>query len=432
VLDRLTGQTLQIRAKYLIGADGGRSRVVEQLGLPLIGKAGLGMAVNIQFQADLSRFVAHRPGVLYWVMQPGLDQWAGGGTLRMVRPWDQWLAIVGHDPSAGEPDLAPERLRRIVLGLIGDESVDITLRGASKWMINHIVAERYSSGRVFCMGDAVHRHPPTNGLGSNTSIQDAFNLAWKLKFVLTGQAGPDLLESYSEERQPVGKQVVDRAIKSLMEYQPITEAIGVRPGQTPEERQAAIEGRKSAGKSAAAQRQAILKGAALKNYEYNALGVELNQVYRSRAIVKMADVEAAPTSDAELHYLPSTRPGARLPHAWLHKGSQRASTHDLVGHGRFTVLVGPEGHQWAAEVTDVSGALGIEVSCFSIGPGCDYEDTYGDWASLREVDDTGCIVVRPDMHVAWRAISETSTALENLRYRVAQALCRQDFAAVEK
>ena len=81
---------------------------------------------------------------------------------------------------------------KVAHDLIGDDTIPIEIQSVSTWTVNNLYAERNMSGRVFCMGDAVHRHPPSNGLGSNTSIQDAFNLAWKLAMVLKGQAGPEL------------------------------------------------------------------------------------------------------------------------------------------------------------------------------------------------------------------------------------------------
>ena len=85
--------------------------------------------------------------------------------------------------------------------LVGDPAIPVKILSTSLWTVNDVYAEQYSVGRVFCMGDAVHRHPPTNGLGSNTCVQDAFNLAWKMAYVLQGKAKPALLDSYDAERQ---------------------------------------------------------------------------------------------------------------------------------------------------------------------------------------------------------------------------------------
>ena len=191
VKDRLSGETSQIRAKYLIGADGGRSRVAEVIGLPMEGQMGRAGSMNIIVHADLTKYVAHRPSVLYWVLQPGAQIGGiGAGLVRMVRPWNEWLFIWGYDIEQGERTLTNDEAISIVRNLVGDETLEVTIRSTSTWTVNEMYAGHYSSGRVFCMGDAVHRHPPTNGLGSNTSIQDAYNLCWKLKLVLEGKAAP--------------------------------------------------------------------------------------------------------------------------------------------------------------------------------------------------------------------------------------------------
>src|SRR2546430_13509747 len=116
---------------------------------------------------------------------------------------------------------------RIVRELVGDPNVPVTIRSTSLWGNNKMYATRYRAGRVFCMGDAVHRHPPSNGLGSNTSIQDAYNLAWKLAHVLRGTAGEALLDTYHAERPPVGRQIVLRANKSIEEFGPLFDALAL-------------------------------------------------------------------------------------------------------------------------------------------------------------------------------------------------------------
>jgi hypothetical protein len=107
VRDRVADQTYRIRAKYMIGADGGRSQIVQDLGLPLDGQEGLAGSMNIEFDADLTHLVAHRPSVLYWVFQPGSAGGIGAGVLRMIRPWNKWLGMWNYDVAAG-----PARLFR--------------------------------------------------------------------------------------------------------------------------------------------------------------------------------------------------------------------------------------------------------------------------------------------------------------------------------
>lgn len=425
VRDRLSGREYRIRSKYLIGADGGRSKVAERIGLPMQGEMGLAGSMNILFDADLSKHVAHRPSVLYWVLQPGARTGGlGAGVVRMVRPWNQWLAIWGYDIAQGEMKLTNERAEAIVREMIGDPDVPITIRSTSTWTVNQMWASRYSEGRVFCMGDAVHRHPPLNGLGSNTSIQDAYNLAWKLAYVLKGHAAPSLLDTYSVERQPVGERIVKRANRSKQDYPPIFEALGML-SDDPKEAKAAMVARKAATPEAKARRAALYAAIQRKNYEFSAHGVELNQRYRSAAVAPDGSEEPAYSRDPELHYHATTWPGARLPHVWLEKDRRRVSTLDLVGQGRFTLLTGVGGEGWRAAAEAVEAALGVPVDVVTIGPsGCDAMDIYADWYRISEIEEDGCVLVRPDQHVAWRRRSAEENAPELLTRVMAQVLDR--------
>ncbi|PTX02345.1 FAD-dependent oxidoreductase [Pararhodobacter aggregans] len=425
--DRLTGKELTVRSKYLIGADGGKSLVAEQTGLPFEGKMGVGGSMNILFRADLSRYVAHRPSVLYWVMQPGADVGGiGMGLVRMVRPWNEWLIVWGYDINGPEPEVTPEFATGVARQLIGDPDLDIELLSVSTWTVNNYYATRVSNGRVFCMGDAIHRHPPSNGLGSNTSIQDAFNLAWKLAMVLKGQAGERLLDSYDAERAPIAKQIVTRANQSIAETGPIFAALGMAEGVDPAQMQANLEARCDGTPAAEAQREAIRKAIAFKKYEFDAHGVEMNQRYRSSAVVTDGQMEPALELDADLYYQPTTWPGARLPHAWLYRRDTGAetSTLDLCGKGRFTLLTGLGGEAWADAAARVADRLGIDLVTHVIGPRQPYVDHGGDWARICEIRDSGCLLVRPDQHVAWRATAMTEDPEGDLFRVLRQVLAR--------
>jgi 2,4-dichlorophenol 6-monooxygenase len=404
VRDRLASREYAIEAKYVLGADGGRSQVALDIGLPFEGQMDVAGSMNIVFHADLSAKVEHRPSVLYWVLQPGSDIGGiGMGLVRMVRPWDEWLIVWGYDIDEPPPQLDDEAAIRIAHNLIGDDSVPVTIRSTSLWGNNKMYATRYREGRVFCMGDAVHRHPPSNGLGSNTSVQDAYNLAWKLAYVLHGTAGPGLLDSYDAERAPIGRQIVLRANKSIEEFGPIFEALGFTDTSDPDVMNERMRARADDNPQAARQREQLRAALELKDYEFNAHGVELGQRYRSAAVAGDGTPEPSYTRDAELYYHPTTWPGARLPHCWLGADGHKVSTHDLVGKGRFAVLTGISGQRWAGAAVSVSKLLGIEIAAYVIGPGRDYTDLYEDWSRLREVAEDGCVLVRPDAHVAWRA-----------------------------
>ncbi|MEO1797913.1 MAG: FAD-dependent monooxygenase, partial [Pseudomonadota bacterium] len=263
--DRLTGSEVTIRSKYLLGADGGNSKVAENEKLPIAGKMGVGGSMNILFRADLTKYVQHRPSVLYWVMQPGADVGGiGMGLVRMIRPWNEWLIVWGYDINEPAPEVDEAMATQVARQLVGDPELEIELLSANTWTVNDAYAERMQSGRVFIMGDAAHRHPPSNGLGSNTSIQDSFNLCWKLASVLKGQAGEKLLDSYNAERAPVAKQIVTRANQSIGEFGPIFEALGMTGGDDVAHIKANMDARCGSGSEAEKQRAALDAAIAFK------------------------------------------------------------------------------------------------------------------------------------------------------------------------
>jgi 2,4-dichlorophenol 6-monooxygenase len=436
VRDRLSGEEVQIRAKYLVGADGGRSKVAEDIGLPFEGQMGVAGSMNIVFEADLSAYVAHRPSVLYWVLQPGSNIGGiGMGLVRMVRPWNEWLIVWGYDINAEPPKMTDELATEIAHKLIGDSTIPIRIKSHSIWTVNNMYATRISAGRVFCMGDAIHRHPPSNGLGSNTSVQDAYNLAWKLAAVLRGHAAPSLLDSYNQERAPIAKQIVTRANQSIAEFGPIFEALGLLNTTDPEIMREHMAARKDNNPTAAAQREALRKAIAFKDYEFNCHGVELNQRYDSVAIVPDADPDPGFERDKELYYQPSTRAGAHLPHVWLQKQGRNVSTLDLAGHGKFLVLTGIGGEAWIEAAKRIAGEIGLGLATAIIGPDRDVEDLHGEWANIREIDEAGCLLVRPDMQIAFRAKHVAASAQDaeaQLGAAFNRILGRQETGAIDK
>jgi 2,4-dichlorophenol 6-monooxygenase len=425
VLDRVRGEEYSIRARYLIGADGGRSLVAEQIGLPIGGRSGKAGSMNIVFEADLSRYVAHRPSVLYWVMRPGADIGGiGMGLVRMVRPWHEWLLTWGYDIDQPSPDIDDAAATEIVRDLLGVADIPVRITSTSLWTVNHSYATEYSKGRVFCAGDAVHRHPPTNGLGSNTSIQDAYNLCWKLAMVLRGAAGSGLLDSYSAERAPVGKQVVDRANLSRDQFGPIFEALGIAGGGDDEGILTGLAACREPSAAGKKRRDALESAIQLKNYEFNAHGVELNQRYVSGAVLDDGGPAEQWARDPELFHQPSIRPGAKLPHAWLvDEAGHRVSTLDLVGHGSFTLVTGIAGLTWVEAAEKCAAEFGIALPVVRFGAD-NARDAYGEWRRVGELDEEGALLIRPDGYIAFRhpAALDSAGAQEKLRSALASVL----------
>ncbi|GAA1027052.1 MULTISPECIES: FAD-dependent oxidoreductase [Amycolatopsis] len=413
--DRVRGDEFTLRARYLIGADGARSRVAEQAGLPIDGQSGKAGSMNITFTADLSEYVAHRPSVLYWVMRPGAHLGGiGMGLVRMVRPWNEWLLTWGYDIAQPPPEVDSAEATRIVRDLVGDPDLPVEITSTSLWTVNHSYATQYSSGRVFCAGDAVHRHPPSNGLGSNTSVQDAYNLAWKLAMVVRGEAGEGLLDSYSAERAPVGKQIVDRANLSRDQFGPIFAALGVDGDADSDAITAGLAACTAATEDGALRRKQLQAAIELKNYEFNAHGVEMDQRYVSSAVIPDG-AEVEPVRDPELYHRPTTAPGAKLPHVWLvGSDGRRVSTLDLVGRGRWTVLTGLTGGAWCDAAAKAGADLGLDLGVVTVGSP-EARDSYGDWARISGIEEEGCLLIRPDGYVAWRQPAAGNGLAEALR-----------------
>jgi 2-polyprenyl-6-methoxyphenol hydroxylase-like FAD-dependent oxidoreductase len=187
--DKISGQDYRVRSKFLFGADGARSPIVTQLGLPMIKRPDQGFAVNILIEADMTHLMNNRMGNLHWLLTPDKQhpEYAWIGCIRMVKPWYEWLCIIFPEVGAERRVRSEAEYIKRVHEFIGDDSIKVKIKGISTWMINETAAEVYSKGNVYCIGDAVHRHPPNHGLGSNTCIQDAHNLAWKVAYVHKGE-----------------------------------------------------------------------------------------------------------------------------------------------------------------------------------------------------------------------------------------------------
>lgn len=412
ITDSLSGKTYQIRSKYVFGCDGARSQVMRQLGIPLIKEPGQGLALNVLVDVDLHKHLEHRTGNLHWIFQPEVEHppWGWSCLLRMVKAWHEWMFILFPQPGFKNFDVEPTiaEYEKRIREFIGDDSIPIKVMESSKWRINEIVASRFSDGNIFCMGDAAHRHPPFNGLGSNTCIQDAYNLAWKIAYVEQGLADPALLDSFNAERQPIGAGIIQRANQGLRDHIHVWEALGATPADLEERKRQHAE--LSAPTEAGRQRRKRLQEAVkYTEHEFGGIGIEMNQRYESGAVVFADEKEARrpPPEDPVLQYQLSTYPGSRLPHVWINKRTPikaPISTIDLAGHGAFCLLTGNGGEKWKQAAAEASKSLGIKINAYSIGWLEDWEDVYGDWTRRRETEEDGCVVMRPDRTICWRSM----------------------------
>jgi len=417
VRNRLNQHELEVHARYIVGCDGARSIVGEQGGFEFDGRPGLGNAITVWIDADLTKYTKHRSGALFFVRNPGNRDVFSIWTC--VEPWTQWSTIFTRE-GLDASDLSEASVMERVRAAIGDPSVDVRIRKITEWQFNHVVAKHYRRGRLFLAGDAAHRHPPANGLGSNTSVQDSYNLAWKLALVVQGKADESLLDSYNDERQPVGRRVVDRANLSVMEMGPFLFATGFQPGQMAAEGEAALD--LLHGPDGAQQREALRAALDLLNGQFNAHGVEMGQRYQSAAVLAEGLPFPPCERDADLYYEPMAHPGAPLPHAWIQRGLEEVSTLDLCGYDRFTLLIGSAGAAWQEAARTVGRDSDVRIDVVPVGLGLPCNDMLGRWARLREVADDGCLLVRPDRIVAWRREGAVADPAAELRSAVATIL----------
>ncbi|KAG5746183.1 hypothetical protein H9Q70_011129 [Fusarium xylarioides] len=335
--------------------------------------------------------------------------------LRAVRPWNEWV-LAAFGPQGGNPfeGMTTQSLELVDLirQLVGDDSLDVEILTLDAWTVRESVAETYSKDgqNLFLLGDAAHRHPPTFGLGSNTCIQDAYNLAWKVAYVSKGWAGPGLLSSYSQERQPIGADLVRESNNHIRKNAELF------PHATPE------------GSTRRADLHVALEE---KKQEFESLGLAHNHFYVSKAVY--LDDEPSPRpelqGDPVVEVQISTYPGSRLPHAWIDKPNRLGmiSTLDLAGKGSFCLLVGVDGSEWRKAAEAVMTATGIPIKVFGIGPGQEYIDVYRRWYEKRGVSDSGCVLVRPDRFVAWRSVGQPADCEQKLGDVLRSILYRDEF-----
>jgi 2,4-dichlorophenol 6-monooxygenase len=178
-------------------------------------------------------------------------------------------------------------------------------------------------GSIFLVGDAAHRQPPTTGLGLNTAIQDVHNLCWKLATVLRGQAADELLDSYEAERRPVGQANADWALFSFTNHSLIDAGMGLQPGATVEQNTAALTAFFADTPMGASLRARGGVAIGTQTMEFQAHDIEIGFSYAERALAPDGS-QAPPRDPFGRDYTPTTRPGHRLPHAWLGRNGERA------------------------------------------------------------------------------------------------------------
>ncbi|WP_280507821.1 FAD-dependent monooxygenase [Nocardia flavorosea] len=416
VHDRAGGEEYSVHADYVVGADGGKT-IGRLLGIGMVGASKIFETVTAHISADLSRW--WNEGVIISHFLP-----SGGRLVPMGPSWgpksEEWTAHFAVLPGEPVPDDAA------IVGKIGElvgADIDISVKKISHWWAESVLAERYQDGRILLVGDSAHRLPPTTGLGLNSGIQDVHNLAWKLAAVLRGHASPRLLDSYGTERQPVGLRNVEWAMFAAQNHLAIDAGFGLIPFPLPPEvNELIIDGFFADGLVGEARRSRFRTVAETQRIEFSAQELEMGYDYATGALVPDG---SAPTPGDPLGqvYAPTTRPGHRLPHSWLEHAGERISTHDLVGaEDAVALITGSRGSAWVDAATEVAEKLAITLPTAQIG--ITHRDVDGQWSAVREIEEDGVVIVRPDNHVAWRSLSSNEQPVAALAAAVETVLAR--------
>ncbi|MET9856005.1 FAD-dependent monooxygenase [Streptomyces sp. NPDC006450] len=402
IRDVETGATTTVVAQYAIAADGGRT-VGAALGVNMQGLPSLFDATTVYFSADLSE-VWNEGSLITWFLNP-YRQDLSSALIEMGPTWgkncEEWglhLHLAGIDRT--DPQAVTARIRE-VLGL---PELEVTLHDVTSWTVEAVLAEHYRYGRVFLAGDAAHRQPPAVGLGLNTGIQDAHNLAWKLAAVVSGKAPDSLLDTYEAERKPVGQFNLGWAMSAASHHQVVIDgAIGLGQHIPAERRTPVFFGYFAPTPVGAAQRQRAAEIFATHRGECQAHDVEIGFAYETGAVVPDGSRPPVRAALGDV-YEPTTRPGHRLPHAWIEQDGRRLSTHDLTGVATgFVLITGPEGTAWSDAAAQASEKFSVPVVAAAIGEGAEYADVDGAWEAVRQTAADGAVLVRPDNHIAWRS-----------------------------
>jgi 2,4-dichlorophenol 6-monooxygenase len=409
VRSRDDDEELTVNARYVIAADGGRT-IGPKVGVVMAGPTNMVDMVSTHFSCDLSEYWDDGT-LINWFLNPeGADSWGSGVVVQMGPTWGKHseefvlhFAFRTDDEERFNEEAIIPRMKT----LLKLPDIEPKVHKVSHWILERVVAQQWRYGDIFLAGDAAHRQPPTSGLGLNTGIQDAYNLTWKLAEVLSGRAGGALLDSYQTERKPVSTDGADWALLAFMNHTVIDAGIGLTPGAPVEANRAAFETLFSDSRLGRALRARAEVTIGTQTWEFQAHDVEIGFTYEGGAVV---DDGSAPVErdDMGRTYTPSTKPGHRLPHAWLSHDGRRLSTHDLTEeHGGFALITGPSGQAWVEAAKAAADKTGITLKTVVIG-GADYQDTDGTWQRVRQIEDKGAILVRPDNHVGWRSVGSDS------------------------
>ena len=377
------GERRTIKARYLLGADGGASTVRRALGVALVGEDGTsprafmgGTMLSYYVRAPgLIAASKRKPAQMTFIVNPEMRamMYAQDGR-------ERWVA---HYQVPAGTDWRKLDARALVRAMLGTD-VDFEILSGGPWTGGlALVAERYQTGRVFLAGDAAHLFTPLAGLGMNTGIGDVMNLCWKLAAAHQGWAGPSLLDSYEIERRPIGLRNSQLGVRCAAVMDGWTVASDFE-ADTP---------------AAHAARAALGARVVVEDLpQYRTVGIQLGERYETSPAICPDGTPSPP--DAWETYEPLDRPGARAPHVWLGDGH---ALYDDFGPGFTLIDFGaPDG---AAAIAEAARSRGVPLKVLALAP--------IDKSPYRR----RLVLARPDQHVAWHGdhASDAAAVIDRAR-----------------
>ncbi|MCB9222240.1 MAG: FAD-dependent monooxygenase [Ignavibacteria bacterium] len=432
ILDRQTGNTFAIKSQYVLAADGAGSRCRKFVNIPFLGPDKVDDFVSAYFENNLREHV-QTPAKLFWIFNP-----ESVGTFIAHHIEKRWVYMqpVYLDYEKKET-FTKAYLENRIKKALGDDSLDIDVKSISYWRMSAQIAESYRKNRVFLVGDAAHRFPPIGGLGMNTGIPDAHNIAWKLQAVIQGWADETFLDTYEAERKPIAEQNCEECLFNYHKILEVIEAFGL--GRNDLKKLAKFKntfpatwlpaafidkiirlGEKIAGKkmdkfhSNPDLKEKVLNTIADQIAHFDRIGLDIGYSYEQGAIIPDGTELLAP-NDKVTEYIPSTRPGARFPHLNFQKKTAPTSSHDLLDYRFFTLFIREKGRDWETALTQLSPAIQQKTKVVRLDELGLSETVYTALICLCEIEVTGALLIRPDGHVAWRIKTFEGDAVEKLQ-----------------
>ncbi|OZE02576.1 hypothetical protein CH249_11320 [Rhodococcus sp. 05-2255-3B1] len=425
VRGRCASGVAEIEAEYVLACDGANSATRDGTGVGLTGPvlANMGSA----FFTSKTLFPDDARPLLSWIFTPELCG------VMIAHADHRYILMTAY--LHPEQEIAKDSRAywsRTLPKVLGNHEFDLESTGT--WVMTSQTADAFRRGRLLLLGDAAHRFPHTGGFGLNSGVQDAHNLAWKLDAVLSGTASPSLLDTYETERRPVVEKFAEQSVANHFRMDDIGKRVGITNKMLAKATQvvgrpplnkvpgkliaplAAAATRKQMARShkvdpdapgSAQLRREIADAIPLQVEHFVSIGLQFGYLYASPLIAR--DPSAKPAEDV-VDYLPTTYPGARLPHAMVSVGGEQVPVHETLAPNKLSLFTFA-GDSWAGVVSELENVgPGVTLISAEVPAGADRDELI----RLYEVGETGAVLVRPDGHTAWRSSASGADATREL------------------